>query len=121
MINEDGKGALKMPCVHDQQPVQAFGSNRPHEAFRDAIRLRDLNRRQNDPAALGLKYGIKALPELAIVIPNDKTNWLRTLGECPGDLPRLLRDPLGVGMGGAARQVHAPRANFDEEQHVQPL
>jgi hypothetical protein len=33
MINEDAQGALKMTRVHDQQPVQALGSNRPNEAF----------------------------------------------------------------------------------------
>ena len=64
MINEDGEDALEMTRVRDQQTVQAFGSNRPHEAFRDAIRLRDLNRRQHDPAALGLKKASKLFPNL---------------------------------------------------------
>jgi len=35
MINEDGKGALEMKRIRDQQPVQTFGSHRPDEAFRD--------------------------------------------------------------------------------------
>ena len=37
------------------------------------------------------------------------------------NLPRLLGDPLPVGMGCAAGQVHAAAADVDEEQHVQPL
>jgi hypothetical protein len=53
-------------------------------AFRDPIRLQDLNRRLHNPTALGLKHGIEALPELAIVIPNHKAHS-RTVGECPGD------------------------------------
>src|SRR5437879_3694544 len=68
-----------------------------------------------------LEHGIEAVRELAIVITNQKTNRLRAGAQRPRDLPRLLRYPIGVGMGRAPSQVHAAAGDFDEEQHVQSL
>src|ERR1051326_3339232 len=34
-------------------------------------------------------------------------------------LPRLLRDPLGIGMGRAFGEMHAATGDLNEEQHVQ--
>src|SRR5262245_23904786 len=59
MIDEDGQHALEMPRVQNQEPVQTLRPSRPHEAFRDPIRLRRLDRRPNNPRALGLKNGTK--------------------------------------------------------------
>jgi hypothetical protein len=98
MINEDGQCTLEMPRVRDQYPIQTFGSNGPNEPFRDPICLRGLNRCANDSAALCLKHIIEAASELPIVIPNQETNGLRALSERPGDLSRLLRNPLAVRM-----------------------
>ena len=52
MIDEHGQRALEMLGADDQQPVQALGSSGPDEPFRDAIRLRNLNRSSHDLDAL---------------------------------------------------------------------
>jgi hypothetical protein len=122
MINEYGERTLKVTRVRNQQPVQTFGSSGPNEPFRDPIRLRHLNRRAaNDAAALGLKYRVETVGELAVVIPNQEPNRDGTLGDGPGHLPRLLRDPLVVRMRCAAGQMHPTTGDFDEEQHIQAL
>src|SRR5215213_6974868 len=110
-----------MPRVQDQEPVQTFGPNRPHEPFRDPIRLRCLNRRPNNTHVLGLEHGVTAACELAIAIANQKPNRLLPLNESPRDLPRLLRDPRIVRMCRAAGQVDTAAAEFNEEQHIQSL
>src|SRR6516225_6945444 len=79
----------------------------PNKALGDPVRLWDLNRRPYDSGAFGLKHGIEAVRELAVVITNQKTNRLRPVAERPRDLPRLLRHPVGVGMGRTPSQVHA--------------
>ena len=56
-----------------------------------------------------------------IAIPNQAANRFRALADGPGHLPCMLRDPLLVRMRRAAGEVHAPTADFDEEQYVQPL
>jgi hypothetical protein len=42
----------------------------------------------------------------------------RSLGERPGELPRLLSDPGSVGVRGAACQVHPPAAELEKEEDV---
>ena len=121
MIDEDVDGVLKMLRVQDQEPVQTFGPNSPHEPFRDPVRLRGLNRRPNNTHVLGLEHGVEAARELAIAVANQKPNRFLSLNERPGDLPRLLRDPRVVGMRRAAGQVDAAAAEFNEEQHIQSL
>jgi hypothetical protein len=116
VISEHGERAFEVTSVHDQQPVQTFGPDRPNEPFRDPIRLRYLNRRANDPGALGVKHRVEAAGECPIVIANQETNRIPALSEHPRDLPRLLCHPLPVGLRGAARQMHAPAGDLDEEQ-----
>src|SRR5262249_57388535 len=72
MIDEHGQRALQMPCVQDQEPIQAVGSSGADKRFCDPIRLGCLNRRPNDSDVFGLEDGIKAARELAIVIADQK-------------------------------------------------
>jgi len=121
MIDKYRERSHEVPCVQDQQPVQAFRPNRPNEPLRDPIRLRDLNRRTNNARALRLKDDIETARELSIMVANQESDWVGTLGERPRDVPRLLRHPFAVGMRRAAGQIHATTGDFDEEQHGQPL
>ena len=59
--------------------------------------------------------------ELAIVIAEQKTDWFLTFGERPGHVPRLLHDPLGVGVSRASGKMDTTAGDLDEEQYVQPL
>jgi hypothetical protein len=51
MINVDGQDTFKVPRTQHEQPIEALGTDRPNESFRDRVRLRRLNRRANDANA----------------------------------------------------------------------
>ena len=70
---------------------------------------------------MGREHGVKAARELAIAVANQKPHRLLSLDECPGNLPRLLRDPHTVGMSRTAGYMHTAAADFNEEQHIQSL
>jgi hypothetical protein len=70
---------------------------------------------------LALEHRVEAVRKLPIAVANQKPNRFCALGETPGNLPRLLRHPLGVRVRRATSQVHAAAADFDEEEHVQSL
>ena len=114
MIDKYSERSHEVPCVQDQQPVQAFSPNRPNEPLRDPIRLRGLNRRTNNARALRLKDDIETARELSIMVANQESDWVSTLEERPCDVPRLLRHPFAVGIRRAAGQVHATTGDFDE-------
>ena len=71
--------------------------------LRDPIRLRDLNRCTNNARALR-PDDIETARELSIMVANQESDWVSTLGERPCDVPRLLRHPVAVGMRRAAGQ-----------------
>jgi hypothetical protein len=54
------KRALQVSSIHDQHPVEAFGTYPPHESFGDPIRLRCFDRRSN--GQLGDDRSNAALP-----------------------------------------------------------
>ena len=66
MIDKYSERSHEVPCVQDQQPVQAFRPNRPNEPLRNPIRLRDLNRRTNNARALRLKDDIDLRSSLSV-------------------------------------------------------
>jgi len=106
-----------MAGVQDQEPIQAFRSDRPDEPLGDPIGLGCLNRRPNDSDVFGLEDGIEAVRELAILIADQKANRFRPFGEGPGDLSRLLHDAFGVRVSGAPGQMDTPAPDLDEEQY----
>ena len=55
MVDEDANDPLEMLAVQNQEPIQPFRANCPHEAFRDAIGLRRPKRRANDCDPIGWK------------------------------------------------------------------
>ena len=112
MIDKHSKRAPEVPCVQDQQPVQAFRPNRANEPLRDPIRLRDLNRRTNNVSALRLKDEIETPRELSIMVANQESDGVGTFGERPCDVPRLLRHSFAVGIRCAAGQMHATTGDF---------
>src|SRR5207248_8569141 len=110
-----------MRCPAFRISNQSRHSDRTVRTNRYAIPFRGLNRRTNNARALSLKDDIDTARELSIMVANQVSDWVGTLGERPRDVPRLLRHPFAVGMRRAAGQVHATTGDSDEEQHVEPL
>jgi hypothetical protein len=121
VIEIHGQGPFEMRGIENEQPGETLGPDRSDEPFRDPIGVRHLNWRANDSSPLCLEDRIEAVRKLAVVIANQKAYWLFTFGERPCDLSGPLRHPLAIGMRRAAGEVHAAAADFDEEEHIQPL
>src|SRR5437763_9458336 len=96
-----------MRCPAFRISNQSRHSDRTVRTNRYAIPFGDLNRRTNNARALRLKDDIDTARELSIMVTNQVSDWVGTLGERPCDVPRLLRHPFAVGMRRAAGQVHA--------------
>src|SRR5215510_16601872 len=107
-----------MAAVRDHQPVQTFCANGSDEALRDRVRRRRAPRRANHPNTVAAKDRVELAREFLVAISDEKPQRFAALGETPCTLTGLLRHPLGVGVARAARQVDAPAAQLDEEEHV---
>jgi len=115
MIDKYRGRSHEVPCVQDQQPVQAFRPNRANEPLRDPIRLRDPTthceeRSHVEWVHLEVRwpdrqphYSNWPARERNIGGRNYKRNWARS--------PRLSLTSLGyVGLTGAGGQRRLSRA-----------
>ena len=94
VIDEDANNSLEMVLIQNQEPVEAFRSDRPHEPLRHAVGLWGTKRRANDLDVLTPKHRVEPAGKFLVAIANQETNRLMTLRPRPGQLPGLLRDPL---------------------------
>ena len=81
MSGEDAEDTLEMLGIQNQQSVETFPTNRPHESLRDCVRPRRADRRPNQSDTVRGKYRIEAPRELLITIADQKANRLFALGE----------------------------------------
>lgn len=117
VVHEDTEDALKVAPIHDQEPVDALGPDGADEALGHRVRLRRSHRCLDDPDAFAGEDGIEIAGELAVAIPNQKPEPCGFL-ERPGELARLLGDPLAGWVRSTAGYADATTTELDEEEHV---
>ena len=106
MVDEDVKRTLKMAPVHDQQPVEALGTDGADETLSERVRLRRLHRRLDDRDALAGEDNVEVACELAVAITDQEAKRRRTPLQRPRELARLLGNPGAGRIGRAAGQVN---------------
>ena len=99
--------------------VEALAAHGPHEPLRERIRPGGPDRGSDDPDALGAEHRIERARELGVPAAQEEPNTRQPLAD--GEVPRLLGDPGGVGVGGDAGGVYVPGRELDEEQDVERL
>ncbi len=118
---EDAEHLFEMSSAQDQEPIEAFGASGADKALGDSVRSWRANGRPDDLEVLAQENGVEAAAELTVAIVDEEAEWCRPLGQRPGQLASLLGHPGAVRVRAAAREVDAPAAELDKEQHVQAL
>ena len=121
VIYEDADSPLELLLVQDQQPVQTFRTSRAREPLRDAVRLRGTKRCANDLHTIAAKHLINTVGELLVPVPYQEAEPLRAFRQSPHQLPGLLCHPGRARIWRAPGDMNAAAAQFDEEEHVEPL
>ena len=81
---------LEMPCVHDQEVVDAFRSDRSHESFGVGVGIRSPKRCAHHPGPSGRKDGVEARDILRISVAQ-KEPWERAYDPIRGLIVRVNR------------------------------
>src|SRR5712691_4305951 len=119
-LDVDLQDALELRATDDQDPVKALAPHRGNEALGVGVGTRRLDRRLDDLEPLASKHFVEPAGELAVTIENQEARRRRSVGKRPHEVPRLLRDPACVRIGGSAGQVHPLSCELDEEKDVEP-
>jgi hypothetical protein len=64
---------------------------------------------------------VEDMGELTVAVPDQESDRRGVVVKGGEKVAGLLGDPRAGGVGGDARQLHAPGLQLNEEQHVQPL
>jgi hypothetical protein len=102
VIDVDGEDALELAAAGDQDPVQALAPHRADKALGVGVRLGRLDRRSDDLDAVAAEDLIEGAAELLVAIVDQGARRRGSVGERPGELARVLRDPCAARMPGAA-------------------
>src|SRR4051794_15841155 len=110
-----------MPLTHDQQSVQAFRPDTPNPSFRERIRARRAIRSADNFDTFACPDIIETRGELRVAVTDQEADRLLLILQGPRQLPRLLRHPFRRWVRCAARKMHAPTTQLDEEKYVKRL
>ena len=116
-----GQDAAQVRLVDDEQVVEALRARRADPALGVGVRGRRAVGRAHDLDPLGREDRVEGRRELGVAIVDEEAGRRARLLQRPGEVARLLRDPGGGRVGGAAGEVDAARADLEEEQDVQRL
>ncbi len=106
-----------MATAEDEDVIEAFVAGAAHPPLGARVRPRRPHRRFDHSHALGADARVERPREFGVAVVQQIAHVLQPLFD--REVARLLAHPGAVGVGGHARQVHAPRSVLDEEQHVQ--
>jgi hypothetical protein len=89
-----------------------------------AVRRANVTSKQGEIPAAELDFidapkSVKRCGELGVPVPDQELEAVRLTFQVHQQVPGLLGYPLACWVSSDARQVHAPGAMLDEEQHVQ--
>src|ERR1700688_377688 len=112
---------LEVACVYDQQAVEAFRSDRSHEAFGVSVGVGGPKRRAQHLSASGGKHSVEAPDVLGVAVSEEERHLHTLVLEIARDVSRLLGDPACVRMGSDPGDPDPSAAELNEEEHVEPL
>ena len=87
VIDEDEQGMLQMLESEDQEPIETFGANGPHEPLRYSVGLRGAKRHANDLDSGASKHLVTPVREFLVAVADQKLNGLLALRQSPRQLP----------------------------------
>jgi hypothetical protein len=115
-----GEDLAQVRGVDDQHSVQDFAAYAADPPFHDRVHARCLGSGEHNPDPLGPEHFIEQSRELVVPVPDHEFKRSGPLTQLRHQVPGLLGDPPGGGMGGDAQDVHRPGVVLDHRKAVQP-
>ncbi len=95
----------------DQHAVCRLPPGTLRPALGDSVRLGRPRRLPDHAYAFGAKDLVKGGREFGVPVPDQDGRSQLAVAQVPREVPGLLRDPGGIGVGGAACEEHPSRVS----------
>ena len=115
------KDALEMPCIDDEEMIEALGSDGPDESLGVGVGVRRPKRGSKDLGALGPEDLVEAGHVLRVTVSDEELHIDFLVDEVTGHVPRLLGDPVSIGVGGDTGNPESSAPELDEEKDVKTM
>ncbi len=86
-----------MPCIDDEEMIQALGSDGPDEPFRVGVGVRRPKRGSQNLGALGPEDLVEARHVFRVTVSDEELHIDSFVDDVTGHVPRLLGDPVSIG------------------------
>jgi hypothetical protein len=113
VLEVHAKHLVQVPATHNEQPVQALGTDGMNPPLCVGIGVGRLHRRHQHLGALRAEHVVEATAELRVTIANQEAHPPSSLLQVQQEVAGLLGNPGGVGVGSHPGQVDAPGVQFD--------
>src|SRR6266511_314137 len=110
---------FKLSAARDQEPVETVTADRADPAFGEGVRVGRAERGTDDLDVHASEDVVECTRELAVAIMDQKPDRPRAFRQRPGKLPLQLSRPAAVRVWSATGVLDKPRAELDEEEHIQ--
>src|SRR5712691_9316752 len=114
MTNVDREGALEVPSIQDQDPIEALAADGADPPLDERVRAGSPYGRADCSDAVGTEHLIERRGEFAVAIVDQKPDRLRPFDERLDDVAGLLGRPLPRRVRRDTSQVHMPGRKLDE-------
>jgi len=111
----------QVPLTEDQHVGGEFGSEGAHEPFGKTVRPRATRRNSGHADAHIGQDSVERRGELTSSVSNEEPELSGAITKIHDQVSDLLCGPPAIGIRGRAQQVHEPIANFQHEEHGDPL
>jgi hypothetical protein len=91
------KDTLEMPCIDDQEMIEALRSDGSDESFRVGIGVRRPKRGSQNLGALGPEDLVEARHVFRVAVADEELGFDFFVDDVTGHVPRLLGDPVSIG------------------------
>src|SRR6266508_4154497 len=109
-----------MAVAEDQDSVEAVGTNGADPALGEGVRVRRLERSENNLHALRPEDLVEGVAELRLAIMDEEPEGV-LVAELDDEVARLLGDPASVRVRAAGAVLDPPGRERDAEEAVDPL
>ena len=106
------------PFPEENQAVQTFLANRPHEPFRVGVGVRRLEGRQDDAHSRRFYDPSKSLSPLAVPVTDEEPMATQEPIDPVGETPRRLGHECGIGIGRRAHHLHPPALQIEDKERA---
>ncbi len=113
------KNQLQVALAENEQPVQGFAAQSLDHPLAMGVGSRPPVGCEGDLCAFAAEHLIELVDELGIPVMYGEPDWRLELVQLPAQVPGLLSDPGGIGMGGAVGVENPAAADLQEDKHVE--